>query len=72
MFLLLIKFGIDFEYEDDGSREDRLVVQRLGEVFLNDRYGGKITVQPRDNTIRIGPDAFPNGERTPGRVITIK
>jgi hypothetical protein len=70
--LLLIKFSIDFEYTENGSRRYRLAMQRLGEIPLGDRYGGHITIQTGDNTIRIGPGAFPSGEKIPGKVIRIR
>jgi hypothetical protein len=70
--LLLIKFNIDFEYKDDGSREYRLVMQRFGEIDVADRYDGKIVIQPGNSTIRIGPGTWPNGEKLPGKIITIR
>ena len=70
--LLLVKFNIDYEYTENGSRRYRLVMQRLGEIPLSDRYDGKIVIQPKDNSIRIGAGAYPSGEKIPARVIFIK
>jgi hypothetical protein len=70
--LLLIKFNIDYEYQENGSRRYRLVMQRMGEISLSDRFGGKIKIQPQDNSIRIGPSVFPSGEKVAAKVIFIK
>jgi hypothetical protein len=70
--LLLVKFSTDFEYRQNGSRRYRLLMQRMGEIPLGDRNGGQVAIQASSNTIRIGPGAYPNGEKIPGKVITIK
>src|ERR1044072_8580339 len=69
--LLLIKFNIDYEYDEQGSRRYRLVMQRMGEIPLSDRYSGKITIQPQDNSIRIGAGVYPSREKIPASVIII-
>jgi len=52
--LLLIRFAVDFEYTDTGARRDRVVMKRLGEVTLGDRYGGTVTV--KGNAVEIAAD----------------
>jgi hypothetical protein len=52
--LLLVQFAVDWEYDERGARKPRLVMRRVGEIALGDRYGGTVTVKGR--TIEIGPD----------------
>jgi len=52
--LLLIKFATDFEYQDDGTKRDRVMMVRIGEISLGDRSSS--TVEIRGDTIRIGGD----------------
>jgi hypothetical protein len=54
--LLLVRFVVDYEYTGDGSRRYRLVLWRVGECTLGDRYGGSIEVRSQANSIRIGAD----------------
>lgn len=52
MDLLLVKIAVDFEYDDNGARQDRVVMTRFGEITLGDRYSGVVTV--KGDTIEIG------------------
>jgi hypothetical protein len=52
--LLLVRFLTDYEYDSDGARHARLVMMRVGEITLGDRYSGRIEV--KGNTVRIGTD----------------
>jgi hypothetical protein len=52
--LLLVQFAVDFEYDERGARKHRLVMRRLGEIGLGDRYAGTVTVTSR--AIEIGAD----------------
>jgi hypothetical protein len=49
--LLFVKFVVDQE-QTSGARRQRLVMMRLGEEPLGDRYGG--AVRARGNTVEIG------------------
>lgn len=65
MNLLLIRFKIDFEYKDDGSHSYMLVMQRLGEFTLCDRYEGSFQIHTKDNSIEIGPGTCGANDRLP-------
>jgi hypothetical protein len=58
--LLLVRFEAQFEYDEHGKRKDQVVIRRMGEIVLGDRYRGIVTVQ--GNTVRItAGGAFPQG-----------
>jgi hypothetical protein len=44
--LLLVKFDLEPQYQEDGSVQYRIVLTRVGDFVLGDRYGGSVTVQP--------------------------
>lgn len=52
MSLLLVKFVAQQEYTEDGV-QPRILVMKMGEIALGDRYNGKVTVAPK--SITIGP-----------------
>jgi hypothetical protein len=54
--LLLVRCVVDYEYTGNGSRRYRLVLWRVGECTLGDRYDGLIEVRSQSNRIRIGAD----------------
>lgn len=54
--LLLVECLTDFEYKSDGSRRERLVIKRMGEFPIGDRYTGKIKLDSKNNTIAVGAD----------------
>lgn len=76
--LLLIRFNIDYEYKEDGSRRNRLVMQRLGTIFLGEDLNGQVKVQTRSNSIRISGNSILVGGKSgyrkpsPDKVIVIK
>lgn len=51
--LLIVRFSIEREFQDEEWRA-RLVMTRVAEVSLGDRYGGEISVSGR--TVSIGAD----------------
>lgn len=76
--LLLIRFNIDYEYKEDGSRRNRLVMQRLGTISLGEELNGQVKVQTRGNSIRISGNSILVGGKSgyrkpsPDKVIVIK
>ena len=54
--LLLIKCAVDYEYGGEGERRNRLVMTRMGEILLGDRYSGRTKLQSDRNVITIGAD----------------
>ena len=54
--ILLVECVVDFEYKDDGSRRNLLVIKRRGEFGLGDRYSGEIKLEAKENSISIGAD----------------
>jgi hypothetical protein len=54
--VLIVEALIDFEYKDDGSRREFLVLKRKGEFGIGDRYSGEIKLMPKENTILISAD----------------
>lgn len=52
--LLLVTFVADFEYQDDGSRRERLMMLRVGEIGLGDRSTSDVEI--RGDTLRITVD----------------
>jgi hypothetical protein len=61
-----IASGEDNGYAD-GSRRNRLVMQRLGTIFLGDEFTGQVKVQTRNNCIRIIGDSALTRESCCGR-----
>ena len=49
--LLLVKFTIDFEYTEGDAHRSRLLMLRMAELGLGDRYNGEIKVEPHAITI---------------------
>lgn len=70
--LLLIRFKVDYEYDEDGSRRYILVMQRLGELSLCDRYDGPVQVRTQDNSIQIGPGQCVGNDKFDKKVIVLK
>jgi hypothetical protein len=66
--LLLVRFTIDQELSYDGRRQ-RLVMLRVGECVLGDRYDGEVLV--KGNTVEIGADRYRYGARVKGRVLNL-
>jgi len=56
--LLFVKFAIDDDYSQGASdaflRRQTIVIKRVGEFTLGDRYGGKVVV--RGATVEVGAD----------------
>ncbi|HQH26969.1 MAG TPA: hypothetical protein PLP17_06195 [Oligoflexia bacterium] len=67
--LLLVRFSIHKEYKKDGEFSKYLVLTRVGEFALGDRYNGKITVKPSE--IVIGDDKGFHHDQA-GRTISFK
>lgn len=70
--LLLIRFKTDFEYMEDGSHRNMLVMQRLGEFSVCDRYDGPIQIRSHHNSIVIGPGNCVGNDKFDKKVISIK
>jgi hypothetical protein len=51
--LLIVRFSIEREYQDEECRA-RLVMTRVAEITLGDRYDGEVSVSGR--TLSIGAD----------------
>ncbi len=44
--LLLLNFRLDSEYTGTGAPRERLVLTRVGEIHLGDRFDGLVTIKP--------------------------
>ncbi|MCI0612797.1 hypothetical protein L0244_07390 [bacterium] len=71
MNLLLIQFKIDFEYGEDGSHRYMLIMQRLGQIMLCDRYDGPIQIRSSNNSIEIGPGTCGANDKFARKIIPI-
>jgi hypothetical protein len=72
MNVLLIRFRIDYEYDEDGSHRYMLIMQRLGQIPLCDRYDGPIQIRVKDNSIEIGPGTCGANDKFNKKAIVIK
>jgi hypothetical protein len=70
--LLFVTFQMEWMFDETGGRRRILTMNTKGSVTLGDRYIGEISVNPSRNTVRIGSDRNPLGNRVGKRPQTLK